>query len=278
MNRACTAATLALGALTLAALLAGCASGSVDEQATAGPETGASGSGAVSPLDGELTVFAAASLGNAFDELAARFEHLHPSLDVLPITYDGSSVLATQLIEGARADVFASADEKNLDRVAEEGLVDGEPEIFATNVLEIAVAPGNPLGIDGLDDLADDAAPAPIVIVCAPAVPCGAAATTLFGEAGVQVTPASEEQNVTAVLTKVRAGEADAGLVYVTDIAAAGDEVEGVAIDGADAAVNRYPIAALAGAPNPEAAAAFAEFVTSPDGAAILESFGFGAP
>ncbi|MEF3403519.1 molybdate ABC transporter substrate-binding protein [Agromyces sp. CCNWLW203] len=276
MNRRRRAAALALGTVALAAALAGCAPGTADTGADAAPRSGSGG--AASGLEGELTVFAAASLGTAFDELAARFEERHSSLEVLPITYDGSSVLATQLIEGARADVFASADEANLDRVAAEGLVEGEPKIFATNVLEIAVAPGNPLDIGGLDDLAGDAGDAPLVIVCAPEVPCGAAAVTLFEHAGVELTPASEEQNVSAVLTKVHAGEADAGLVYVTDVAAAGDEVEGIAIDGADAALNRYPIAALAGAANPEAAAAFAEFVLSLEGAAVLESFGFGAP
>ena len=274
MNRRRPAAALAL--VVVVAALAACASGTGDADADADATSGAGG--AAPRLEGELTVFAAASLGQAFDELAARFEELHPSLEVLPVTYDGSSVLATQLIEGARADVFASADEANLDRVAAEGLVEGEPRVFATNVLEIAVAPGNPLGIDGLDDLAGDAAAAPLVIVCAPAVPCGAAAVALFENVGVPLAPASEEQNVSAVLTKVRAGEADAGLVYVTDVAAAGDEVEGVAIDGADAALNRYPIAALTGAANPEAAEAFADFVISPDGAAVLESFGFGAP
>lgn len=269
-------AAFAVGSVALA-LLAGCASSSepdasgaassADPAATAGDE-----------LSGKLTIFAAASLGGAFDELATRFETLHPSLEVLPVTYDGSSVLATQLIEGAPADVFASADEPNLDRVADEGLVAGEPEVFATNVLEIAVQPGNPLGIDALDDLADGSDAAPVVVVCAAEVPCGRAAATLLTDAGVALTPASEEQNVSAVLTKVRAGEADAGLVYVTDVRAAGGDVEGIEIDGADAATNRYPIAALAGAANPAAAAAFVAFVRSPEGAEVLAEFGFGSP
>ncbi|WP_022890302.1 molybdate ABC transporter substrate-binding protein [Agromyces italicus] len=277
MSRGTAATRSALGALALVALLAGCAAPSPGETDARSESTAGAGASAAG-LDGTLTVFAAASLGGAFDELATRFEARHPSLDVLPITYDGSSVLATQLIEGARADVFASADEKNLERVADEGLTSGDPEVFATNVLEIAVEPGNPLGIDGLADLADAGGTAPLVVVCAPEVPCGAAATELLENAGVELAPASEEQNVTAVLTKVRTGEADAGLVYVTDIAAAAGEVEGIAIDGASTAVNRYPIAALAGAPNPEAAAAFTRFVSSPEGAAILASFGFGAP
>ncbi|GAA1804699.1 molybdate ABC transporter substrate-binding protein [Agromyces neolithicus] len=233
-------------------------------------------------LSGELTVFAAASLTAAFDELATGFEARHPSLDVLPITYDGSSVLVTQFIEGAPADVFASADERNMQKVIEADLA-VEPVDFATNLLEIAVAPGDPLGIDGLDDLADGATETadglPItVVLCAPEVPCGAAAQALIADAGIIVRPASEEQNVTAVLTKVKRGEADAGLVYATDVAAAGGEVDGVEIENADAATNVYPITALTGAANPEAARAFVEFVTSGEGRAVLASFGFGSP
>ena len=262
---------LALSAMALT--LAGC---------SAEPETGtASTASTGEALGGELTIFAAASLQGAFDELAARFEALHPDVDVAPISYDGSSTLATQLIEGARADVFASADASNLARVAEEGLVDGEPAPFATNVLEIAVQPGNPLDIHELADLADAAggrSPAPVVVLCAPEVPCGSTAQTLLERAGVTLSPASEEQNVTAVLTKVRGGEADAGLVYATDIEAAVGEVEGIEIEGADAARNVYPIAALSAAANPAAARAFAEFVRSPDGVEVLDAFGFGRP
>lgn len=225
-------------------------------------------------LSGELTIFAAASLSQAFDELAAEFERLHPDLDVRPISYDGSSVLATQLIEGAQADVFASADEKNLAKVADAGLADaGEP--FATNVLQIAVTPGNPKGIETLADLVR---PDLTVVVCAAEVPCGSAARTLLDTAGVALTPASEEQNVTAVLSKVRSGEADAGLVYATDVKAAGDAVTGVDIEGADAATNVYPIVELAGAQNPDAAQAFVAFVQSDAGRKVLERLGFGAP
>lgn len=246
--------------------------------------TGLTGCSAVDDRPGsdvELRIFAAASLGGAFDELATRFETLHPDIDVAPISYDGSSALATQLLEGAPADVFASADESSMARIADDGLVDGEPEPFATNVLAIAVRPGNPLGIDGLADLpgvGPGGSRAPVVVLCAPEVPCGAAAHTLFERAGVALAPASEEQNVTAVLTKVRTGEADAGVVYVTDLEAAGDELEGVEIEGTDAATNVYPIAALAGAADPAAARAFVEFVRSPAGAEVLDAFGFGRP
>ncbi|MDQ0895211.1 molybdate ABC transporter substrate-binding protein [Agromyces ramosus] len=224
----------------------------------------------------ELRIFAAASLQGAFDELATRFEGLHPDVDIAPISYDGSSTLAAQLLAGAPADVFASADEPSMARVADDGLVEGEPEAFATNVMTIAVGPGNPLGIEGPADLAGPAAPA--VVLCAPEVPCGAAAHSLLERAGVAVTPASEEQNVTAVLTKVRTGEADAGLVYVTDVEAAEGEVDAVEIEGADAVTNVYPIAALTGARDPAAARAFVEFVRSPAGAEVLDAFGFGRP
>ena len=245
------------------------------------PEAGTPGA-VGDELTGELAIFAAASLTAAFDELATEFEVRHPSLDVLPITYDGSSVLATQLIEGAAADVFASADARTMTKVADAGLA-AEPVDFATNVLMIAVEPGNPLGIDALDDLADGATETagglPIsVVLCAAEVPCGSAARSLFTAAGITVTPASEEQNVSAVLTKVKSGEADAGLVYLTDVAAAGGDVDGIEIENADAATNVYPIAALADAPNPEAAIAFVEFVTSEEGRAVLASFGFGMP
>ncbi|MFC9560760.1 molybdate ABC transporter substrate-binding protein [Agromyces sp. NPDC056965] len=266
---------IAASAAVVALTLGGCAApGSGGGQATDSPASGAPEEG----LSGTLTIFAAASLTAAFDELAAEFEARHPDLDVAPITYDGSATLATQLIEGAAADVFASADERNMAKLDDAGLLGGEPETFATNVLEIAVESGNPLDIEGLDDLGDEASAHPLVVVCAPEVPCGTAAAKLLELAGVALTPASEEQNVSAVLTKVRSGEADAGLVYVTDIAAAAGDVDGVPIEGADAATNVYPIAELAGAANPEAARAFVEFVHSPDGAAVLASYGFGSP
>ncbi|MDL9979502.1 molybdate ABC transporter substrate-binding protein [Microbacterium sp. ASV49] len=253
---AVVAATLALG---------GCAS-------TAAPA--ASPSKTADALSGDLTVYAAASLSGAFDELAKEFGAAHPGVTVKPITYDGSSTLATQLIGGAPADVFASADQKNMAKITDAKLA-GTPTNFATNVMEIATAPGNP---KGFTDLASLTKPGATVVVCAPAVPCGSAAQTLLKNAGVTLTPASEEQNVTAVLAKVKSGDADAGLVYVTDVKAAGSAVTGVPIAGADAATNVYPISALTNAPNPKAAAAFVAFVAGPEGQAVLKKFGFGAP
>lgn len=256
-------------ALAATLALVGCAT---DTGTDASAEASASSTPAVG---GELTVYAAASLTAAFDELAAEFEAANPGVDVRPIVYDGSSPLATQLIEGAPADVFASADERTMRTVADADLLDGDAEPFATNTLRIATPAGNPAGIDALDDLGD---PAVAVVLCAPEVPCGAASHDLLDLEGVEVTPVSEEQNVTAVLAKVRAGEADAGLVYATDVAAAGDAVESIVPEHADEVVNTYPIGALAGAANPDAAAAFVAFMLSDDGRSVLASFGFGAP
>ncbi|MEU1971027.1 molybdate ABC transporter substrate-binding protein [Microbacterium sp. NPDC019599] len=260
------AAVLAFAAVVL---LGGCASQS-DEDPEASP---AESTPVGEELTGELTIYAAASLKTAFDELATQFEARNPSLEVLPIVYDGSSTLATQLIEGAPADVFASADEANMQKVLDAGLASGS-ELFATNTLVIAVPAGNPGGVEDLSDLADDSV---TVVLCAPEVPCGAASQTLLANAGLTVTPASSEQNVTAVLTKVAAGEADAGLVYVTDVQGR-DDVESIVPEGAADVVNRYPVAALTDAANPHAAAAFAEFVLDAEGQDVLAGLGFGAP
>ncbi|MEV8239713.1 molybdate ABC transporter substrate-binding protein [Microbacterium testaceum] len=244
------------GVLAVAALLAACASPT--------PQPAASGD----QLGGTLEVYAAASLQRSFDEIATAFEAAHPGVTVSPV-YDGSSTLATQIGEGAPADVFASADERNMSKVAAQAPT---PQIFAANTLVIAVPAGNPGGVETLEDLSRVA-----TVLCAPEVPCGAASQTLLSNAGVTVSPASAEQNVTAVLTKVAAGEADAGLVYATDVVGRAD-IEAIVPEGADTVVNRYPIAALTDAPNPEAAAAFVAFVLSDDGQRILADAGFRAP
>lgn len=222
-----------------------------------------------------LTIFAAASLSASFTELAGAFAAEHADVEVKPIVYDGSATLATQLFEGAMADVFASADERTMSRVAKAGLLASDASVFATNALQIAVEPGNPHRIDSLADLND---PDLAVVLCAPQVPCGDAAHRLLELAGVSLAPASEEQNVTAVATKVRLGEADAGLVYATDVVAAGGAIEGVPIPNAEQARNRNPIAVPASAKNPHAAREFIGFVLSPAGQAILARHGFGTP
>lgn len=259
----------ALAALVVAmSTLAGCASTPTAVDASASGDAAAS----ASTLSGTLTISAAASLKTAFDRLAADFEAQNPGVDVLPISYDGSSTLATQIIEGAAVDVFASADQKNMAKVTDASLAT-DPEPFATNVLTLVVPSGNPGGVTGLADLAN---PDLDVVLCAAEVPCGAASATLLSNAGVQASVDSYEQSVTAVLTKVAGGEADAGLVYVTD-AKSSTDVETVATAGADAVVNTYPIVALTGSKNPDAAAAFVAYVLSDDGQPVLRSLGFGA-
>jgi molybdate transport system substrate-binding protein len=224
-------------------------------------------------IEGTVTVLAAASLTETFDALAAEFEHAHPGVDIV-LSYGGSSGLAAQITEGVPADVFASANESTMQTVVDAGDA-ADPEIFTTNTLEIAVPAGNPAGVTGLTDLADaDLA----IALCDPAVPCGSAAQTLFESAGITPAPDTLEEDVKAVLTKIELGEADAGLVYRTDVAAAGDTVEGIEVPEAADVINRYPIAVLSGAPNPVAAQAWVDFVLSDAGQDALAAAGFVAP
>lgn len=225
-------------------------------------------------LSGTVNVYAAASLNQAFDTMAEEFNNEHPEVDIV-FNYDGSSGLVQQLQDGAPADVFASADEANMQIAEDEDLVAGDPETFTSNVLTLVTPADNPADIASLEDAAEDDAD---LVVCAPQVPCGAATETIVDDAGLSISPASEEQSVTDVLGKVTSGEADAGLVYVTDALSAGENVETVELDNADAAVNNYPIAQLEDADNPEAAEAFIDWVLSDDGQAILEEDGFTQP
>lgn len=231
--------------------------------------------GAGDAVSGTVEVYAAASLQRAFDEIAVSFEQAHPEIDVATV-YDGSRTLATQIQQGAPADVFASADEKNMTKLTDAGLVDLDtPVDFATNTLEIAVPPSNPAGITGFADLAN---PDAKVVICAPQVPCGSATVTVEQASGIDITPVSEESSVTDVLGKVTSGEADAGLVYVTDVIAAGDAVEGIEFPESSEAVNTYPIATVQTSANVEAAEAFVAFVTGEVGLGVLAAAGFGAP
>ena len=218
-----------------------------------------------------LHVAAAASLTEAFEEIATDFEAEHEGVEV-EYQFAGSSDLATQIEGGAQIDVFASADKANMDKVADSV---EDPQIFATNVLTIITEPGNPKKISGLDDLAD---PDLAVVVCAEQVPCGAAATTLTEQQDVTLDPASEEAKGTDVLTKVSSGEADAGLVYVTDATGAGEDVETVETEGADEVVNSYPIATLTDAAAADLAEDFVAHVTGPEGQKVLQDKGFGTP
>ncbi|MCA9768037.1 MAG: molybdate ABC transporter substrate-binding protein [Gemmatimonadetes bacterium] len=220
---------------------------------------------------GEITVFAAASLTAAFEEIGAAFMAEYPDADVT-FNFAASSELATQIIEGAPADVFASANTTQMDAVAD--LVAAEPRLFAKNHLVIAVPAGNPAGVTTLADLED---PAIVSVICAPQVPCGAATAELAALDGLTLAPASEEQSVSDVLAKVASGQADAGVVYATDIARA-DGVEAVAIEGTERVLTRYPIAPLDGAAEPALAADFVDYVMGPEARGMLTASGFGVP
>ncbi len=225
-------------------------------------------------VSGEVVVFAAASLTEAFGEVGDAFMAANPDA-VVTFSFAASSELAAQVLEGAPADVFASADLSNMVKVTDAGENAGDPVVFANNLSEIIVAPGNPLGIAGVEDLAD---PELILVVCAPEVPCGSYATEIFANAGVEASPDSLEENVKAVVTKVTLGEADAGIAYATDVNAAGDDADGVEIPGDLNLVAEYPMVVTTEAPNPEGAQAFIDFVLSDAGQAILADFGFTSP
>ncbi len=263
-----------LAAAAVVLLLAGCAAPG-DESARPAPagSQGVEEADGAAQLAGQVTVFAAASLTDVFGELESRFEEQHPGVDVVT-SFSGSSALAEQIVQGAPADVFAAADLEPMAAVEEAGLAT-DPAVFASNTLQLVVPAGNPGSVTALADLAR---PELAIALCDESVPCGAASRDLLTGAGVTAAPDTLEQDVRAVLTKVRIGEVDAGLVYRTDVIAAGDAVEGIDVDGADEAVNPYPIAALADAPNPDAATAFTDFVLSDDARSIFDEAGFGAP
>ena len=256
-----------VGAGLLAAGLVACTpADSTSPNGTTAPTAGAS--------TGEITVFAAASLKGSFTELGQKFEDANPGTTI-KFSFAGSSDLATQIVEGAPADVFASADVKNMTKVAGPGLVDGLPVEFATNVLEIAVPKDNPANVSAFGDLANADVK---TVICAAEVPCGAATAQLEKSLGVTIKPVSEEASVTDVLGKVSSGEADAGVVYVTDVKAAGDAVTGVPIEDTDLVINTYPIATLKASKNASLAKAFAGFVSGAVGRQVLEEAGFGRP
>lgn len=221
-----------------------------------------------------VTVFAAASLTEAFTRIGTEFEAANPGAKVT-FNFGPSSGLAEQIVQGAAADVFAAASTSTMDKVVAAGRADGQPAVFVRNYLQIAVPAGNPAGVSGL---ADFAKPELKLAVCAEQVPCGSAAKRAFTAAGVTAQPDTLEQDVKAVLTKVRLGEVDAGVVYRTDVQAAGEQVEGIDFPEAEQAVNDYPIVAVKDAPAGAAARAFVEYVRSPDGAQVLAEAGFASP
>lgn len=242
------------------AVAAGCGSG--------GDDTVADGAG--SGLDGTITVHAAASLTDAFGEAADAFTAAHPGVEV-ELNVAGSQALREQILAGAPGDVFASANMATMDDVVEAGAAT-EPVVVAHNALEIAVPTGNPAGVDGIDDLGDDDL---LVGLCAAEVPCGDAGRRALDAAGVRPAPDTEEPDVRGLLTKVAAGELDVGLVYRSDVAAAAGKVEGIEIPDAVNVVTDYPAAVLTDAGEPAIARVFVDFLRSPDGQEILESWGF---
>lgn len=221
--------------------------------------------------DRTLTVFAAASLTSVFTELGERFEADHPGVRVV-LNFGGSADLVAQIVEGAPADVFASADTRNMATLTDEGLGGQDPQDFASNTLEIVTPPDNPEKIAALADLTG---PGVDLVICAPVVPCGSAAATVAAAAGIALKPVSEEQSVKDVLAKVTAGDADAGLVYVTDVRAAGDAVLGIAFDESSTAVNTYPITTVQGSDVDALAAEFVELVLGSAGQEVLAAAGF---
>lgn len=225
-----------------------------------------------SDVDDTVLVMAAASLTDGFAEIEAAFEAAHPDIDVT-LNLAGSTSLREQILQGAPADVFASANVPTMQAVVTAGDA-FDSAIFATNEMVMAVPLGNPAGIVSADDLAD---PKLFVGLCAARVPCGDFARQALSQLGVTASIDTNEGDVRALLTKIEAGELDVGMVYATDIASS-EQVEGVALGAAVDVPIKYPIAALAESPNPEGAAAFVAFVLSSEGQRILASHGFGSP
>lgn len=265
-----TVPTLITTTITAAGLLlAGCGSSTTTSPSAL---SSASRSGAA-PVSGTVNVFAAASLKEAFTKLGQSFEAAHPGAKVV-FSFGPSSGLATQIIQGAPGDVFASASTRNMDQVVTAGQA-ASPSDFAGNVMEIAVPARNPARITALSDLARSGVK---VALCQPAVPCGVTAAKVFANARLTVNPVTQEVDVKAVLTKVSLGEVDAGVVYVTDLRAAGAKVKGIQIPTAVNASTEYPIATLTKAPNKATAQAFTDYVLSADGAGVLAAAGFAKP
>ena len=244
-------------AAAIALTAASCGSGGPAEDSAAAPVT--------------LQVFAAASLQEPFEELGEQFEAEHEDVTV-EFSFAGSSTLVEQIQQGAPADVFASADTKNMDKLTEAGLEAEDPVDFTSNTLMIAVPAGDPAGVEDLSSLTEDDLN---LVLCAPEVPCGAATGAVEEAAGLEFDPVSEEQSVTDVLNKVTSGEADAGLVYVTDVAKAGDEVEGIEFPEAQEAVNTYPITTVDDSAEPELGQEFVDLVTGEEGQQVLAEHGF---
>ncbi|WP_320779930.1 molybdate ABC transporter substrate-binding protein [Streptomyces sp. CRN 30] len=272
-----TRRTLRVAGAGVAALLTLSACSSDDSSSGSDAASGPASSGSTSSspeLSGTVTVFAAASLKESFTTLGEEFEEQHPGTKVT-FNFGGSDSLAAGVTGGAPADVFAAASARTMEVVTDADHVDGTPATFVRNQLEIATLPGNPDGIASLKDLTKSGLK---VVLCDEEVPCGAAAQKALEAGGLELTPVSYEQDVKSALTKVELKEADAAVVYRTDVVAAGGKVEGVEFPESADAVNDYPIALLKDAPNAEAAEAFIELVRSAEGQQVLDEAGFLKP
>jgi molybdenum ABC transporter molybdate-binding protein len=258
-------AATALGAV----LLASCGSGGEPEEQAAPAETTTT-----TAVTGTVTVLAAASLTQAFEQLGAQLTTDNPGLDVV-FSFGPSSGLVEQVLAGAPADVLATADTRTMDEAVAGGAVDGEPEVFARNTLTLAVPAGNPGGVTGLADLAR---PELRIAVCEPEVPCGTASERLLMAARVTAAPDTLTTDVKEATSLVSLGEADAALIYRTDAAAEGDTVESIEVPEVDEVVNDYPVAILVDAPNPERAQVIVDAITGTPGQAILADAGFLEP
>jgi molybdate transport system substrate-binding protein len=261
---------IAIAALAAAMALAGCGSSSK----TNASSTPAAGTGSSASVTGTITVLAASSLTGTFNQLGQMFQTANPGTTV-KFSYGGSDTLAAQITQGAPADVFAAASPATMKTVTDAGDAKGTPQNFVKNQLVIAVAPGNPKKITSLKDLTD---PTLKVVLCAPTVPCGSAATKAEQAAGLTVKPVSEAQDVKSALTPVELGEADAALVYRTDAKAAAGKVDAVEFPESAGAINEYPIVALKNAPNAAGARAWVSYILSPEAQAVLIAAGFQAP
>lgn len=267
-----TRRTLQVAGAGAAALLALSACSSSGDSSSSG--SGSSAPASSDELSGTVTVFAAASLKESFTTLGEQFEKQHPGTEVT-FNFGGSDSLAAGITGGAPADVFAAASTRTMEVVTDAGNADGTPATFVRNELEIATLPGNPDGISSLKDLTASGLK---VVLCDKEVPCGAAAQKALEASGLEVTPVSYEQDVKSALTKVELKEADAAVVYKTDVHAAGDKVEGVEFPESAEAVNDYPITLLKDAPNAQAAQAFMALVQSAEGRKVLTEAGFLEP
>lgn len=267
-RRSALSAAAVVASLWLAAC-GGAASPTASDAAATGT---AASSGTADSISGEVVVFAAASLQEAFEEIAEEFQQANPDVSIT-FDFQGSQDLVSALSEGAEADVLATANNSTMDDAASRSLLAEQTE-FATNVLTLIVPAGNPADVTGIDGGSLDGAD---LVVCAAEAPCGEATQALAEQLGVTLSPVSEEQKVTDVRGKVESGEADAGIVYATDAADAGDAVETIPLPDNDV-VNHYPIALTRDTVNPGAAQAFVDLVLSDAGQAILAEHGFGAP